>query len=157
MGSSLADPATFDFSPFKADDELANSKPADESINLEDQHASEENHEMEEEQIEDDDPEEDKVEEKEQSEQMQEEHQAQIEQPQEQIVEKPLHPDTIDLLLVAEKQHKLLKRQQRDPRQIPQLVAAYKKHLKEAAKINKLLKKMGYDVKAAHDSSSEEV
>ena len=37
------------------------------------------------------------------------------------------------------------------------MVAAYKKHLKEAAKINKLLKKMGYDVKAAHDSSSEEV
>ena len=68
MGSSLADPATFDFSPFKADDELANSKPADESIKQEDQHVSEENHEMEEVQVEDDDPEEDKVEEQDQSE-----------------------------------------------------------------------------------------
>lgn len=112
---------------------------------------------MEEEPAEDDDPEEDEVEQQDQSEQMQEEHQAPIEQPQEQIVEKPLPPDTIDLLLAAEKQHKLLKRRQRDQRQIPQLVAAYKKHMKEAAKINKLLKKMGYNVKATHDSSSEEV
>ena len=62
----MADPATFELSPFKADDELANSNPADESIIQEDQHASEENHEMEEEQVEDDDPEEDKVEEQDQ-------------------------------------------------------------------------------------------
>ena len=115
----MADPATLDPSPFKADDELAHSKPADERIIQEDQRAFEENHEMEEEPAEDDDPEEDEVEEQDQSEQMQEEHQAPIEQPQEQIVEKPLPPDTIDLLLAAEKQHKLLKRRQRDPRQIP--------------------------------------
>ena len=63
-------------------------------------------------------------------------------------------PDTATQLFNTFKFSKELKRRMRSPEKIPELVKTYKHHIREARKIERLLRKMGYKVNTQLDTSS---